>query len=104
MDKLYRDLTSNTVENDSVHLAEFPISVENYVNKMLESKMQKAQTISSLVYHSKKEMIRYITVTKVMIPVLDDNQRAEIEAVSDLIKQKGGSEEIVLLDDASVFW
>jgi isoleucyl-tRNA synthetase len=41
MDKLYRDLT--TQSEDSVHLAEFPISVENYVNKMLESKMQKAQ-------------------------------------------------------------
>jgi isoleucyl-tRNA synthetase len=39
-------------------LAQFPISVENYVNKMLESKMQKAQTISSLVLSLKKEMIK----------------------------------------------
>jgi isoleucyl-tRNA synthetase len=37
----------------SVHLAQFPISVENYVN-MLESKMQKAQTISSLVLSLRK--------------------------------------------------
>jgi hypothetical protein len=35
-------------------LAQFPISVENYVNKMLESKMQKAQTISSLVLSLRK--------------------------------------------------
>ena len=105
MDKLYRDLTSATKsENyDSVHLAEFPISVENYVNKMLESKMQKAQTISSLVLSlRKKEMIKVRQpLQKVMIPVLDENQRAEIEAVSDLIKAEVNVKEIVLLDDAS---
>jgi isoleucyl-tRNA synthetase len=44
MDKLYRDLTSNTVRKiDSVHLSEFPKHVENFVNKLLESKMQKAK-------------------------------------------------------------
>ncbi|RTY89981.1 isoleucine--tRNA ligase [Flavobacterium sp. RSP46] len=105
MDKLYRDLTVATQSEkyDSVHLAEFPISVENYVNKMLESKMQKAQTISSLVLSlRKKEMIKVRQpLQKVMIPVLDDNQRAEIEAVSDLIKAEVNVKEIVLLDDAS---
>jgi isoleucyl-tRNA synthetase len=46
---------TQTEKFDSVHLAEFPISVENYVNKMLESKMQKAQTISSLVLSLEKK-------------------------------------------------
>jgi isoleucyl-tRNA synthetase len=105
MDKLYRDLTLATQSEkyDSVHLAEFPISVDNYVNKMLESKMQKAQTISSLVLSlRKKEMIKVRQpLQKVMIPVLDENQRAEIEAVSDLIKAEVNVKEIVLLDDAS---
>ncbi|MFE3867653.1 isoleucine--tRNA ligase [Flavobacterium sp. LS2P90] len=105
MDKLYRDLTVATQSEkyESVHLAEFPISVENYVNKMLESKMQKAQTISSLVLSlRKKEMIKVRQpLQKVMIPVLDENQRAEIEAVSDLIKAEVNVKEIVLLDDAS---
>jgi isoleucyl-tRNA synthetase len=36
-----------------------------------------------------------------MIPVLDDSFRAEIEAVSDLIKAEVNVKEIVLLDDAS---
>ena len=105
MDKLYRDLTLTTQSEkyDSVHLAQFPISVENYVNKMLESKMQKAQTISSLVLSlRKKEMIKVRQpLQKVMIPVLDRNQRAEIEAVSDLIKAEVNVKEIQLLDDAS---
>jgi len=70
---------------------------------MLESKMQKAQTISSLVLSlRKKEMIKVRQpLQKVMIPVLDENQRLEIEAVSDLIKAEVNVKEIVLLDDAS---
>jgi isoleucyl-tRNA synthetase len=105
MDKLYRDLTLATQSEkyESVHLAKFPVAVENYVNKMLESKMQKAQTISSLVLSlRKKEMIKVRQpLQKVMIPVLDENQRLEIEAVSDLIKAEVNVKEILLLDDAS---
>ena len=105
MDRLYRDLTQATgLENfESVHLANFPVSVENFVNKSLESKMMKAQTVSSLVLSlRKKEMIKVRQpLQKVMIPVLDDNQRAEIEAVSDLIKAEVNVKEVVLMDDAS---
>ena len=105
MDKLYIDLTQAThsEEFESVHLAKFPNSVENFVDKSLESKMMKAQTVSSLVLSlRKKEMIKVRQpLQKVMIPVLDNNQRAEIEAVSDLIKAEVNVKEIELLDDAS---
>ena len=105
MDKLYRDLTLATQSEqfDSVHLAEFPKYVDNFVDKSLESKMQKAQTISSLVLSlRKKEMIKVRQpLQKVMIPVLDEDQKAEIEAISDLIKAEVNVKEIVLLDDAS---
>ncbi|WP_395060250.1 isoleucine--tRNA ligase [Flavobacterium sp.] len=105
MDKLYRDLTLTTQSEkyDSVHLAEFPKSVENFVNKSLESRMQKAQTISSLVLSlRKKEMIKVRQpLQKVMIPVLNNTFKAEIEAVSDLIMAEVNVKEIQLLDDAS---
>ena len=105
MDRLYKDLTAttNSEQYDSVHLAEFPKSVDNYVNKTLESKMQKAQTISSLVLSlRKKEMIKVRQpLQKVMIPVLDATQKAEIEAISDLIKAEVNVKEVELLDDAS---
>jgi isoleucyl-tRNA synthetase len=105
MDKLYRDLvnTTSSEEFTSVHLAKFPVSVENFVDKSLESKMMKAQTVSSLVLSlRKKEMIKVRQpLQKVMIPILDENQRAEIEAVSDLIKAEVNVKEIELLDDAS---
>ncbi|WP_432672433.1 isoleucine--tRNA ligase [Flavobacterium sp. SM2513] len=105
MDKLYRDLTqaTSTEKFDSVHLAEFPKYVENFVDKSLESKMGKAQTISSLVLSlRKKEMIKVRQpLQKVMIPVLNEEFKAEIEAISDLIKAEVNVKEIELIDDAS---
>lgn len=105
MDRLYRDLTAVTGSEafESVHTALFPVSVENFVNKSLEDKMQKAQTISSLVLSlRKKEMIKVRQpLQKVMIPVLDEEQRKQIEAVADLIRAEVNVKDIVLLDDAS---
>lgn len=105
MEQLYKDLNKATnKENvESVHLANFPISVENFVNKSLESKMMKAQTISSLVLSlRKKEMIKVRQpLQRVMIPVLDEVSRSEIKAVSDLIKAEVNVKEIELIDDAS---
>lgn len=73
------------------------------MNKDLESKMEKAQTISSLVLSIRqKEKIKVRQpLQKVMIPVLDEKQRVEIEAVAELIKSEVNVKEIELLDDAS---
>lgn len=105
MDRLYKDLTqaSQSESFESVHLAEFPAYDDNFVDKSLESRMEKAQTISSLVLSlRKKEMIKVRQpLQKVMIPVLDAKQKAEIEAVSELIKAEVNVKEIELLDDAS---
>ncbi|WP_047417162.1 isoleucine--tRNA ligase [Cellulophaga sp. Hel_I_12] len=105
MDRLYKDLNNTThKENfESVHLAEFPVYDATIVNKELESKMAKAQTISSLVLSIRqKEKIKVRQpLQKIMIPILDENQREEILAVSDLIKSEVNVKEIQLLDDAS---
>jgi isoleucyl-tRNA synthetase len=105
MDKLYKDLTQATAteKSNSVHLALFPVSVENFVDKSLESKMLKAQTISSLVLSlRKKEMIKVRQpLQRIMIPVLDNVFRSEVEAISDLIKAEVNVKEVELLDDAS---
>lgn len=105
MDRLYKDLTqaSQSESFESVHLAGFPEYADKFVDKSLESRMEKAQTISSLVLSlRKKEMIKVRQpLQKVMIPVLDENQKAEIEAVSELIKAEVNVKEITLIDDAS---
>ena len=105
MDRLFIDLTRTTGIDlfESVHLSNFPEYKSSFVNKELESKMQKAQTISSLVLSIRqKEKIKVRQpLQKIMIPVLDEKQRSEIEAVADLIKTEVNVKEIKLLDDAS---
>ncbi|CAM1345227.1 isoleucine--tRNA ligase [Tenacibaculum amylolyticum] len=105
MDRLYKDLNAATQKEtfESVHLAEFPVYNETMVDKALERKMENAQTISSLVLSLRaKEKIKVRQpLQKIMIPVLDDTQKEEILAVSDLIKSEVNVKEIELLDDAS---
>ncbi|MBT8264693.1 MAG: isoleucine--tRNA ligase, partial [Muriicola sp.] len=105
MERLYLDLTKGTVVPgfESVHLSDFPTCDTHLINKALESKMEKAQTISSLVLSIRqKEKIKVRQpLQKIMIPVLDHDQRMEIEAVEDLIKSEVNVKEIELLDDAS---
>jgi len=104
-DRLYKDLVSVTgKENkESVHLTDFPVANESYIDKSLESKMQKAQTISSLVLSlRKKESIKVRQpLQKIMIPIANATERAEIEAVASLIKHEVNVKEIELLEDAS---
>ena len=105
MDRLYKDLEKATQKEsfESVHLANFPEVDHSYVNKELERQMQKAQTISSLVLSlRKKEMIKVRQpLQRVMIPILDEQQRKEIAAVADLIKSEVNVKELELIDDAS---
>ena len=104
-DRLYKDLVCVTgKENkESVHLTDFPVANESYIDKSLESKMQKAQTISSLVLSlRKKESIKVRQpLQKIMIPIANATERAEIEAVASLIKHEVNVKEIELLEDAS---
>jgi isoleucyl-tRNA synthetase len=105
MDQLYRDLDATTQKEgyESVHLAEFPVFDASMVNKDLERKMQLAQKISSLVLSIRqKEKIKVRQpLQKIMIPVLDEEQRRDIEAVSNLVKSEVNVKEIEMLDDAS---
>lgn len=105
MDKLYLDLNSVSKKEtfESVHLADFPVYNEAFVDKSLERKMEAAQTISSLVLSLRaKEKIKVRQpLQKIMIPVDNAQQKEEILAVSDLIKHEVNVKEVQLLEDAS---
>ena len=105
MDNLYRDLTKNTSKNkfSSVHLGKFPKADSSLINEGLERKMQKAQVISSMVLSlRKKEMIKVRQpLQRIMIPVLDKNDKNDLEAVSDLIASEVNVKNVELIDDAS---
>ncbi len=104
-ERLYKDLIGGTQKESaqSVHLTDFPKVDESFIDKKLESKMEKAQTISSLVLSlRKKEMIKVRQpLQKIMIPTSNEVEKAEIEAVADLIKSEVNVKEIQLIDDTT---
>jgi isoleucyl-tRNA synthetase len=105
MEQLYRDLTS-VCENDaseSVHLALFPKTDDSLIDMALEEKMHKAQIISSLTLSLRKKVSIKVRqpLQRIMIPVLDARDRAQIEAIADLVKSEVNVKEIELIDDAS---
>ena len=105
MEQLYLDLNSVTQKEsfESVHLSNFPSCNNSQVDKNLERKMENAQEITSLVLSLRaKEKIKVRQpLQKIMIPVSNETQRSEIEAVSDLIKSEVNVKEIEVLEDAS---
>lgn len=104
-DRLYRDLNETTGRQsaDSVHLALFPKADAKLIDKALESRMQLAQDICSMVLSlRKKENIRVRQpLQKIMVPVLDPEQQAQIEAVAELIMTEVNVKEIEFLTDSS---
>ncbi|WP_458628011.1 isoleucine--tRNA ligase [Winogradskyella sp. PC D3.3] len=105
MDRLYLDLNAVTKKEtfESVHLADFPEADTSVIDVVLERKMYNAQTICSLVLSLRaKEKIKVRQpLQKIMIPVQNQQQKEEIEAVSELIKHEVNIKEIELLEDAS---
>lgn len=105
MDRLYKDLKDGISKEgmESVHLTDFPRADVSFIDKKLEHKMQKAQTISSLVLSLRqREKIKVRQpLQKIMIPVLEESEKEEILAVSDLIKSEVNVKEIELIDEGS---
>ncbi|GAB3002932.1 isoleucine--tRNA ligase [Cyclobacterium sediminis] len=103
-DWLYQNLTSS-LENKtlSVHLTDWKPSNENLINLSLENSMQLAQDISSLVHSlRKKERLKVRQpLQKVLIPVLNEETKALIEHVEDLIKSEVNIKSIEYIDDTS---
>ena len=106
MDRLYKDLVAVVSKDDvktSVHLTDFPVANTALIDSALEARMQKAQTISSLVLSLRqREKIKVRQpLQKIMIPVLNQMAREEIQAVSDLIKSEVNVKQIQLIDQDS---
>jgi len=100
-EQLYRDLNNVTGRNkaESVHLTDFPVANESFIDKALEERMEAAQLISSLVLSlRKKANIRVKQpLSKIMIPVANEEMKAQIEKVSHLIKSEVNIKEIEFL-------
>jgi isoleucyl-tRNA synthetase len=121
MDKLYTDLNgsasltnhgSASLTNhgltglepfSSVHLSDFPDYDEKLINKTLEAQMQLAQDLTSMTLALRRKAnikVRQPLQT-IMTPVVNDEQKANIEAVKKLVLQEVNVKELVFIDNAS---
>ncbi|MGM9855644.1 MAG: isoleucine--tRNA ligase [Muribaculaceae bacterium] len=87
-DKLYRDLTAVTNGcAKSVHLAKFPTVDESVINPTLEEQMQVAQDCTSMVLALRRKANLKVRqpLSTIMVPVMSEAQKADIEVMSSLI-------------------
>jgi len=104
-DRLYMDLNSATSKSmaESVHHADFPIADLSRIDADLQWRMRKAQDITSLSLGiRKKERIRVRQpLSKLVVPILDESQKASLESVADIIKAELNVKELEFLTDTS---
>lgn len=102
-DQLYRDLEAATSDETpkSVHLAKYPVADESKINKQLETQMQLAQDVTSMVLSlRRKENIKVRQpLSSIMIPVVSDAQKHDIEAMSSLILNEVNVKDIKLVNN-----
>ncbi len=96
-DRLYTDLTAATTgETTSVHLADFPKVDETVIDKALETEMKMAQDITSMVLALRRKANLKVRqpLAMIMVPVMNEAQKASIEAMSALVKNEVNVKEI----------
>ena len=102
-DQLYLDLTraTNREQLQSVHLANFPVADEKYIDRELEERMEMAQKITSMVLALRRKVNIKVRqpLLQIMIPAVDQRQRAHIEAVKDLIMSEVNVKQLNFVDD-----
>ena len=107
MDRLYQDLNHVTQKNiaESVHLADLPKVDKNIIDADLEKRMRLAQDITSMVLSlRKKERLRVRQpLQKIMIPVLNEVVKKQVEAIKDLVLAEVNVKELEFMtEDAGV--
>ena len=104
-DMLYTDLIEVTGRDKvvSVHLAKFPGCNDSLINTDLEARMQMAQDITSMVLALRRKVNIKVRqpLQCIMIPVVDEEQRAHIEAVKALIMTEVNVKEIKFVEGAA---
>ncbi|WPP48584.1 isoleucine--tRNA ligase [Catalinimonas niigatensis] len=105
MERLYKDLDGITQKEkaESIHLTDFPVADDQHIDTELEVRMQMAQTTSSLVHSLRKQHTIKVRqpLSKVLIPVLNNESRERLSAMEKLILSEVNVKEIAYIDDAS---
>ncbi|MCU0453656.1 MAG: isoleucine--tRNA ligase [Bacteroidetes bacterium] len=86
-DELFRRLRPGAASDASVHLTDFPVENGSLIDTALEEKMERAMTIVSLVRSMREKTKLKVRqpLARILIPVLSERVRNEVQQMSDLI-------------------
>ena len=96
-DRLYRDLTE---QDQPVHLALFPEADKSVIDTDLERRMQVAQTITSMALALRRKANIKVRqpLQRVLVPAVDERQRADILSVAPLVLSEINVKELESVD------
>ena len=103
-DWLFRNMTECLADqSESVHLTDYPAVESAWIDTDLETSMELAQRICSLVHSLRKTNRIKVRqpLSKILIPILSELTREQIRHVDELIKSEVNIKEVAYLDDAS---
>ena len=104
-DRIFCDLNaaSGRHTESSVHLAEYPKCNEALINRELEARTELSQRVSSMVLALRRKVNINVRkpLSKIIIPVLDKEMAARIEAVRSLIMNEVNIKDVELITDTT---
>lgn len=104
-DKLFADLhaVKGDQEADSVHLSDFPVANTTVIDKDLETRMQMAQQLTSMVLALRRKVGIKVRqpLSVLMVPVLDEIQKRQIESMSSLVLNEVNVKALKFVDDTA---
>jgi len=104
-ERLFADLNSVSGKEkvESIHHSNFPVANKKDINLSLEEKMDLAQRICSLTLSLRKKVNIRVRqpLNKVVVPILDENVKHQIEAVKKLILAEVNIKNLEYITDTS---
>ena len=104
MDRLFTDLNKVTGRyTTDVHLVDFPVADDSMIDKQLEERMNMAQQISSMVLGLRRKVQIRVRqpLSKLLIPILNDEMTAQLDAVKNIILSEVNVKEIEYITDTA---
>lgn len=104
MDRLFSDLNEVTGRYKcNVHLASFPVADKTVIDRQLEERMEMAKQVSSMVLGLRRKVQIRVRqpLTKLLIPILNEEMTHQLDAVKNIILSEVNVKELEYVTDTA---
>lgn len=104
-DRIYHDLNKVTKKHaePSVHLTSFPSCTPEYIDSLLEERMEIAQKLSSMILSLRRKVNIKVRqpLSKIMVPILDPQFEDQLKAIAPLVLSEVNVKDIEYLTETA---